>query len=367
MTHAGHPSRSLWIGVFPAAGLGTPAGLGEGIWRTRIDLVTGRLEPAVQACETPAPSFLALDADHRILHATGETSPEGVVTSWALEGDDLRAVCSLASMGDSPTHVVVAPGVLLACNYGDGTVLVADLRPDGVPQRPTRALPHVGHGPDRERQLSAHAHSTTLAPGGGVALVCDLGTDELRRVRITPGGQPTVREDGVAHRFRPGSGPRHAAFRQGGAVLDVVTELSAELVTLAWDGESATETGRRAVQETSRRRDDLPSHLAWSTDHQLLYVGNRGPGTLSVFARPGTRPSPTDPGLVPVGEVPVGSPWPRHFAVIPGVGGREFIVVAGERASALHVLVREPGEALPHLLAEDMWARVPAPACVLAG
>jgi len=53
--------------------------------------------------------------------------------------------------------------------------------------------------------------------------------------------------------------------------------------------------------------------------------------------------------------------------VVPGVGGREFVVVAGERADAVHVLVRESGEALPRPLPEDAWAHVPAPAFVLAG
>ncbi|WP_197513132.1 hypothetical protein [Tessaracoccus coleopterorum] len=29
--------RTLWVGTYPAAGQGTPTGLGEGIWRISLD------------------------------------------------------------------------------------------------------------------------------------------------------------------------------------------------------------------------------------------------------------------------------------------------------------------------------------------
>jgi 6-phosphogluconolactonase (cycloisomerase 2 family) len=359
--------RRLWIGTFPVAGIGTPAGRGEGIWLTRIDLASGRLSPAVQACRTPAPSFLARVPGRDVLHATGEASPEGVVTTWTVEGDALRPLSSIPSLGDSPTHVAVARGLLLACNYGDGTVLAAGLDEGGLPRRPARALRHGGGGPVLSRQEGSHAHSATFTPDGATALVCDLGTDELRRLRLGPPARPGAREDGVAFRFRPGSGPRHAAFRRGGRVLDVVTELSAELVTLTWDGRSAAETARRPAQVTTLGQEDLPSHVTPSADGKLLYVGNRGPGTISVFALPDPAGGAALAGPAPLGEVSAGSAWPRHLAVVPGLGGREFIVVAGERAGRLHVLARDAAEALPRLLPEAFGTPVPSPAFVLPG
>jgi hypothetical protein len=32
---------SLWIGTYPAAGVGSPAGLGEGVWRVELDAASG--------------------------------------------------------------------------------------------------------------------------------------------------------------------------------------------------------------------------------------------------------------------------------------------------------------------------------------
>lgn len=363
MTLQDHPTRSLWIGTFPVAGIGTEAGRGEGIWRTSIDLVTGRLEPAVQVCRTPAPSFLARVPGRDVLLATGEASPEGVLTAWAIEDGALRPLASVSSRGDSPTHVVAVPGLALVCNYMDGTVLALPLDEGGAPAGPGEALRHRGGGPVRDRQQGSHAHSATLTSEGGSALVCDLGTDELRRLRIGPGQRPAVAEDGVAFRFPPGSGPRHAAFRAGGRLLDVVTELSAELVTLEWDGESATEAWRCPAQIDSRGRRALPSHIAPSADGTLLYLAHRGPGTVAVFS----VPDEDDPEPLAVGEVPAGSTWPRHFAVVPGEDGQEFLVVAGEHAGRLDVLVRGQGEGVPRLLPEGFGASVPSAAFVLPG
>ena len=355
--------RTLWIGTFPAAGIGTPAGLGEGIWRTRLDLVTGALTTPEQVCRTPAPSFLATAQRGAVIHATAETEPDGRLTSWLVDGDGLREVASVSSRGPSPTHLALAPGALLACDYGDGTVAAAPLDARGAVREPVRAARRTGSGPVPGRQDGPHAHSATLAPGGRIALVCDLGTDELRRI-LLGGAVPGILDEGdPAFRFRPGSGPRHALFRPGGRLLDVVTELSAEVVTLAWDGESAHEVARRPTTDdagtgvaSDPARICQPSHLAASTDARLLYVANRGPGTISVFAR---HPD----GVRLLGEVATGSTWPRHFAVVPGRDGREFLVVAGQLAWRLHVLVRDPGADMPRPTGHG--ADVPSPAFVL--
>lgn len=382
------PTRPIWIGTFPEAGIGTTPGLGEGIWRTDLDLATGALSPAVQACRTPAPSFLVLDATRGLVHATAEADPDGAVCSFAIRGRRLVPVRRVASGGSSPTHLVSREDVLLVANYGDGTWGVLPLGADGLPVGDAIAHRHSGSGPVASRQEGSHAHSTTLTPDGTVALVCDLGTDELRRYRLpapgtaapgtpssgwaTPGDPPAPPDDegDPAFRFRPGSGPRHAVFRAGGRLVDVVTELSAELVTLEWDGLRAREVARVAVRAGAGhagapgRDGDLPSHLALSADGTLLHVATRGPGTLTVFSVTGGadgRPAlPT-----PVAEVDAGSSWPRHFAVVPGLGGVEFLLVAGELEGTVRVLRRGPGEVAPR--PTGAVVQVPSAAFVLPG
>ncbi|MBC7549538.1 MAG: beta-propeller fold lactonase family protein, partial [Cellulomonas sp.] len=82
--------RAVWIGTYPAAGAGTPAGRGEGIWRVDIGRSLGdggaadsaTTAQAVLATTTPAPSFLATHPGGRVLYAVGEQAA-GTVTSFA--------------------------------------------------------------------------------------------------------------------------------------------------------------------------------------------------------------------------------------------------------------------------------------------
>lgn len=353
---------TLWIGTFPVAGIGTAAGLGEGIWRTELDPATGELSPAVQVCEVPAPSFLVRHPDAPVVHATAEAEPEGAVSVLAVEGDTLRPLSRVSSAGAAPTHLAQLPGLLVASNYADGTVGVIPLDGTGRPAGDTAGLRHSGSGPRADRQEGSHAHSATVAPGGRVVLVCDLGTDELRRLRVEDdGGRVRLTEDGTAHRFAPGSGPRHAVFLPDGRHLLVVTELSAEVVLLEWDGEVATEVSRTDLA-AGAPGPHLPSHLVLShrddAPGYLLDVADRGPGTLVTLgvAEDGNA-------IRLLGRTQAGVSWPRHFAVVGAPGGRSLIVVAGETDGVVRVLERTPGSALPHLLPGG--THVPSPAFVL--
>uniref|UniRef100_UPI0020289CBD lactonase family protein n=1 Tax=Actinotalea sp. C106 TaxID=2908644 RepID=UPI0020289CBD len=176
------PATGLWVGTYPAAGPEAPAGTGEGIWRIRLDPVAGTLTGAL-AARTPAPSFLATSPDGRHLYAVGETTP-GTVACFAVTPDGLELQGRVDAGGGSPCHVLVDPAgrALYVSLYGTGGLAVLPLAPDGglAPEvlaagGPTQVLEHQGSGPHPERQEGAHAHSATLAPGGEVLLVADLG------------------------------------------------------------------------------------------------------------------------------------------------------------------------------------------------
>lgn len=343
-------SRRLWIGTFPVAGIGTPAGLGEGIWTTELDLSTGRLGPARQVCETPAPSFLVRDPGRRLVHATSEV-PDGGVTTWREDGGTLSFVSAVSSGGAEPTHLTLDGGRLVACNYGDGTVAVLDAS-DGVPRAP-QFLRHTGSGPVTDRQQCSHAHSCLPLPGQEGVLVMDLGTDEVRTVRFTGAD---AREDPHTLHLTPGSGPRHGARRPAGHLYDVTCELSGDLVTLAWDGHAPRLVGTLPVEGAR-----LLSHIVASGIASQVYVADRGTGLVHVFALPGEDDA--DPRPRPLGAADSGSTWPRHLAVVPDGRGGEFLVVAGQLAGRVSVLHRADGQTLPVLLPQE--ACVPSPAFVL--
>jgi 6-phosphogluconolactonase (cycloisomerase 2 family) len=380
----GRTDLRLWVGTYPEAGAGTPSGLGEGVWRVRLDPTTGVLSGAVQVAVTPAPSFLAVHPSGRVLYAVGEDA-RGTVTAFAVpdeahvatapaptapaaqaEGDPdtLRPLATVASGGADPCHLLLAPDArtLYVANYSSGTLAVVPLAPDGsfAPEvlevgGPLQVLGHEGTGPDASRQEGPHAHFVALTPDAAHLLVVDLGTDQLRRYRLGPDGRVT--DDGVAATFPRGTGPRHLVFSADGRHLYVVGELDVTVHVLAWD--AATTTARRVqvlpAGSTPAAPDPvtgavprvLPSHV--TLDGDRLLVGVRSAGVLVELA------VGEDGLLTPVQDVPLPGTWPRHHA-----SAGAWTVVAEQLTGALVPLApgtRAPGQALA----------LPAAACVVVG
>lgn len=349
----------LWIGTFPEAGIGTAAGLGEGIWRVDLDGTTGALGEPRLVATTPAPTFVATHRSGRWLYALGEDAP-GTVTAFEVTPDGgLVARATVASGGDGPCHLLVAGDVLHVAHYGDGALSVVPLTPDGAlapdvvaSGRPAQVHPHTGTGPDASRQEGPHAHFVAVTPDRRHVLVADLGTDELRRYRRGDDGLLTP--DGVAAVLTPGTGPRHVAFSADGRHLYVAGELDASVHVLLWDAAAATGTAVQQVpavpaDEAADGVRRSPSHVLLSGDRLLLGVralGLRGPDAVSAFDvhRDGTLAAPR--------TQPLGGPTPRHLEVVHG-----WVVVALQDAHA--VVVHDPHGG------EVARVRVPSPACVV--
>lgn len=338
-------SARCWIGCYPAAGAGSPVGLGEGIW---LATWTADGATARQVATAPAPSYLALSPDGTTLFAAGETSP-GLVVRYAVQPDGgLVERERVTSGGADPCHLLVHPSgrSLYVAQYGSGSLAVLPLEPDDEGWRFAggigQVFEHSGRGP-HERQAGPHVHSSVLL--GDWLLALDLGTDELRRYRVAADGSLTV--DGLAGRLPHGSGPRHAAVTSAGDLL-VVAELSAELYLLGWDPEQ----GVVAPLDRLTLADEgaLPSHVTVerTTNGDRALVGVRGPDHLAVVDVLERR-------LV-AREAVATAAWPRHHAVVDG-----RVVVAGERAHRVVVHAATGGAGL----ADAELLDLPSPACVL--
>jgi len=362
---------TLWIGSYPPAGIGTPPGRGEGIFRVDLDLATGALGEPRRVLEAPAPSFVVRRPDGEVLYATDE-SEAGRVAAFRVHDDGLEPLGTASSGGTYPCHLLLDGDRLYVANYGDGALGVLTLAPSGAfASDEPQVLPHAGTGPDDDRQQGPHAHFVALAPGGSV-LVVDLGTDEVRRHTRTADGLEAA---GIAATLPPGTGPRHLVFggpsalgASPGASLAYLTgELDSTVHVLSWDpatdtGEViqtlpalGTAAGRRSggpgdtADESDLRAewadDDAPSpsHLAF--DGRELVVGVRGPDVLSRFVV-------GDDGLLTHrGVQPLPARTPRHFAVVG-----DWTVVAEQVPGAITVLDRRGAVASSYA--------VPSAACV---
>ncbi|GGS54987.1 hypothetical protein GCM10010156_12210 [Planobispora rosea] len=291
----------------------TPDTGGSGSGIVLVDLETLERRGGAPAS---GPSFLALHPRLPVLYAVGE-SEQGTVEVFSRgESGALTSLARRSSEGSSPCHLAVNPaGTLLAvANYGDGTVSVHGIDGAGL-LTGVRAFPH------RE---GAHAHQATFGPDG-VLYVTDLGTDEVRRFLVREGSPEHVAEHpGGPVRLAPGMGPRHLAWAgdHRGGQWYVAGELDGTV--------RAYDSGWRevaAVAASAAGGKNHPSHLEVRGDR--VYVANRGPNTIGVFA---------GPDLARVAEVPCGGDWPRHFAVAAG-----HMYVANQNSGDVAVLPLKDG------------------------
>ncbi len=97
--------------------------------------------------------------------------------------------------------------------------------------------------------------------------------------------------------------------------------------------------------------ENFPSELATGPDRRFLYVGNRGPNTVSAFSWDGEKAEL-------IAEVPTGGEWPRHLALFSG-----HLYVANERSHTVTAFRIDPDTGIPTSQGEPTGA--PSPTCVL--
>ncbi|MFF5175030.1 lactonase family protein [Micromonospora sp. NPDC000089] len=335
------------IGGYTAEG----GGRGDGIVAARRDPASGELTPLGTVAVTANPSFLVRHPTLPVLYAVNEL-PEGLVSAFAVGAEGELAPLGVRPTGGAePAHLAVAPDGrhLFVANYGGGSVAVFPLDERGAPGERSDLVVHQGHGPDPQRQEKAHAHMVSPDPGRGPLLAVDLGTDSIYRYDVdAASGRLVPRAPRV--RTAPGTGPRHLARHPDGRRFWVAGELDGTVTAydLTADG-GLHQRGR--VNASGRAGHVQPSEITVGPDGRFLYVGNRGVGTVSVFALDGELPRL-------VHEVDTGGEWPRHFVL-----GDGFLHVADERADMVRTFRVEPSSGVPEPVGEPV--PVPSPTCVL--
>jgi len=331
------------IGCYTAAG----GGAGEGVTLARRDPATGALTSVGLAAATDSPSFVTRHPVLPVLYAANELD-DGAVTAWAVAPDGvLTPLGSQPTGGAQPCHLAVSPSGrwLASANYGSGSVAVHPLDSAGVPGERADLAAHRGRGPHPDRQESAHAHMTSWDSGGRLWVV-DLGVDTIFRYALDGG---RLRPDGEPVRTPPGAGPRHLARGRDGWHY-VTDELSGTVTAYQMDPRTGQASVRARVPASAEAGQVLPSEIAVDPTGRYLYLANRGPDTIAAFALVDGVPRP-------LGEVPSGGEWPRHFALWGG-----FLYVVNERSHTVVTMRIMAGTGLP--VATGAVLEVPSPTCV---
>ena len=160
----------------------------EGIYTYKLNLDSGQLKPYLTVKNVVEPSYLTIDKDKKYLYAVNETveyegKPSGAVSAFAInqKTGDLTFLNKQASLGGAPCFITVSDNqkFVLVANYVGGNVSVYPVETGGKLGASVELKQHIGTGPNKDRQESAHAHSINLDGKNRYAMVCDLGVDKV--------------------------------------------------------------------------------------------------------------------------------------------------------------------------------------------
>jgi 6-phosphogluconolactonase len=280
-----------------------------------------------------SPSFIVRHPHLPVLYAVAETLSGGVA-AWSMDRT-FGPLGTGETGGADPCHLAVhdSGDYLVTVNYTGGSIAVHRLGADGHILERTDLVRHVRHG-EHARQDDAHPHMVRLS--GDEAIITDLGGDAVYRYHLADGRLVFDETIDTPH----GSGPRH--FIQVGNRFLITAELSGQILVYGLDWQLLG-----AVPVTTSATECLAAELVASGG--FLYVANRGPNTIGVFAL-GTE-LPTY-----VTEVPTGR-GPRHIAL-----DRDLLYVANQLSDEVTTMRIDPMTGVPSTIAT---LSTPSPTCIL--
>ncbi len=342
-------------------------GKSKGIYLLELDPASGALTSRRLAAEAVNPSFLAIHPSRRFLYAVGEVDDfggkkAGGVSAFAINPEDgtLTRLNGQSSRGTGPCHLSVdrqGENVLVA-NYGGGSVAVLPIGADGRLAEASTFIQHSGPVALAERQGGPHAHSINLDAANRFAVAADLGLDKVFVYRFDPAKGTLTPNDPPAGQVKPGSGPRHFAFHPDSRHAYACEEITCEATAFDYDPQAGTlkvnqtlSTLPEGVQVTPR---DSTAEVQVHPSGKFLYVSNRGPDSIAIFAI-----DPQSGRLRAIGHQPTGGKTPRNFGIDPT---GTFLLAANQDSDTIVVFRIDPETGL--LKPTGHSADVPKPVCV---
>ncbi len=360
------PKGSAWRMADPLMYVGTYTDNGrqDGIFLVRMNIATGALEQVGAVDGGPNPSFLAIHPNGRMLYAVNETTetegkPTGAVSAYSIdESGALTFFNEQASQGGAPCYVSTdrKGRVAFVANYVSGTLAVLPIANDFGLEAAPQVVQHVGSGPVKARQESAHAHCVVPHPNNRFVFSADLGADRVLVYRFDEQNntlQHMNRSDAV---MPSGSGPRHLVFHPTMPLVFCANELDSTVAVLRCDPDTGALSLARTASTLPAKWSgaNYPADIHVTGDGRFVYVSNRGHNSIAVFSIAANTGA-----LTQVQVMPTGGDWPRNFSLDPT--GR-WLLAANQRSGLITVFARNPANGV--LTATSKNIDVPSPACI---
>ena len=289
----------------------------KGIYVSRFDAGSGKLEPLALAAEIVSPSFVALHPNGRFLYAVSEER-NGSVSAFSLDAKSgkLTFLNRVESHGNGPCYARVdkTGKAVLVANYGSGTFAVLPIEPDGKLREASAFIQDEGKGSNPQRQERPHAHSLNPSPDDRFAIGADLGLDKLFVFKFDAANGTITPNDPPFYQVKPGSGPRHFTFHPNGKFGYVTNEMASTVDALAWNAAKGEFQGLQTVSTLPAdfKGQNTTAEIQVHPSGKFLYDSNRGADSIAVFSidrKKGT--------LKPVDHTPTQGKVPRNFGIDP--------------------------------------------------
>jgi 6-phosphogluconolactonase len=317
-------------------GSNTPDGILAYDW----DPDSAELTPAGVAAKIPNIDWITLSPSREFAYVAAEVEsfngkPTGEVASFRIRDAKLEPLSAENSASAGTCYVALdkTGRVLLSADYGGGSA-ASFLVKSGEITSMVWQEHYTQHGPNADRQQSAHAHFASFSPDNRFAYINDLGGDMIHIYKLnaltamlTPAG---------AYHAKPGAGCRTLHFHPNGHTAYCMNELNSTVDVLAWskaDG-SLTLVTSVALLPEGYKGPTRGCDTVITKDGRFVYFANRDNDFLYSFhanARSGA--------LAPIGRTSCGGKIPRNFVLDPS---ERWMLVANQDSNLISWFARNP-------------------------
>ncbi len=316
------------------------SGSKNGILAYNWDPSSGELTADGVAAQIAGVSWITYSSAHEHLFAAARGGifngkPTGAVASFRVVKGELQPLSEQFSAGADTCHVALdhSGRVLLAADYSGGSA-ASFLVKDGKISPAVWSEHYTAHGPNTDRQQSAHAHFASVSLDNRFAYINDLGGDciHIYSLNSTTG----VLTPAGSYQARPGAGPRTLHFHSNFHTAYSVNELDSTVDVLKWertDG-SLTLVTRIELLPADYHGPTRACDTVITRNGRFVYFANRDNNFLMAF-----HADPVTGELTPIGRTSCGGKTPRNFVLDPT---ENWMLVANQDSNLISIFRRNP-------------------------
>jgi 6-phosphogluconolactonase len=312
----------------------------DGILAFDWDPMNATLTPGGVAAKIPNVAWLASSHGNEFIYSASELDslngkPTGEVASFRVLGGELHPLSARNSAGTGTCHVAVdATGrMLLAADYTGASAASFRIE-EGNLSEAVWTEHYTEHGPNSDRQQTAHAHFASFSPDNRFAYINDLGGDCIHIYKVDPA---TARMAAAGmYRGVPGSGARTLHFHPNGRTAYCMNELVSTVDVLEWhmaDG-NLKPVDRIELLPADYHGPTRGCDTVITRDGRFVYFANRDDDFLYAF-----RADAKTGKLTAMKRSNCAGKTPRNFTLDPT---ERWMLVANQDSNSISVFARDP-------------------------